>query len=77
MYKFTSEDSISNAYDITKNAIIKLSNTTNVIDGSDNKKCPNDYQWALSMVDSKKHTLVDEMSKLINSEHFLSSIPNG
>jgi hypothetical protein len=78
MHKSTSEDSIANSYDITTNAIIELSNATSFIDGPDNEKRPNNYQWALSMMHSNKHdSVIDEMSKIINSEHFLSSTPNG
>jgi hypothetical protein len=77
VYESTSEESIANSYDIATNAIINLSTTTNVIDGPNSEKCPNHYQWALSMLNSNKHeSVIDEMSKSINSEHFLSSIPN-
>jgi hypothetical protein len=77
VYESTSEDSIANVYDITTNAIIKLSTTANVIGGPNNEKNPNNYQWALSMLNSKKHeSVIDEMSKSINSEYFLASIPN-
>jgi hypothetical protein len=77
VYESTSKDSIANAYDITTNAIIKLSTTANVIGGPNNEKNPNNYQWALSMLNSKKHeSVIDEMSKSINSEYFLTSIPN-
>ncbi len=77
VYESTSEDSIANAYDITTNAIIKLSTTANVIDGPNDEKNPNNYQWALSMLNSNKHeSVIDEMSKSINSEYFLTSIPN-
>jgi hypothetical protein len=77
VYESTSEESIANSYDVATNAIIKLSTTTNVIDGPNSEKCPNHYQWALSMLNTNKHeSVIDEMSKSINSEHFLSSIPN-
>ncbi len=71
IYKFTSPSQIAKAYEETTKVILEL--TDNV---SDFRQYSSHYEWALSMINNNKQEIIKrEISKLINNEHFLTSVP--
>jgi GTP1/Obg family GTP-binding protein len=71
IYKFPSPNQIAKVYEEITKVILEL--TDNV---SDFKECSSHYEWALSMINNnKQEIIIREISKLINNEHFLTSVP--
>jgi hypothetical protein len=71
IYKFTSPSQIAKAYEELTKVILEL--TDNI---SDFKEYSSHYEWALSMINNnKQEIIIREISKLINNEHFLTSVP--
>ena len=71
IYKFTSPSQIAKAYEEITKVILEL--TDNV---SDFRQYSSHYEWALSMINNNKQEMIKrEISKLINNEHFLTSVP--
>jgi GTP1/Obg family GTP-binding protein len=71
IYNFTSPSQIAKAYEEMTKVILEL--TDNV---SDFKEYSSHYEWALSMINNnKQEIIIREISKLINNEHFLTSVP--
>ena len=71
VYKFTSLSQIAKAYEEITKVILEL--TDNV---SDFRQYSSRYEWALSMINNNKQEIIKrEISKLINNEHFLTSVP--
>jgi hypothetical protein len=70
-YKFTSPSQIAKAYEEMAKVILEL--TDNV---SDFRQYSSHYEWTLSMINNNKQEIIKrEISKLINNEHFLTSVP--
>lgn len=70
IYKFTSPSQIAKVYEELTKVILEL--TDNV---SDFKEYSSHYEWALSMINNnKQEIIIREISKLINNEHFLTSV---
>jgi cyclopropane fatty-acyl-phospholipid synthase-like methyltransferase len=71
IYKFTSPNQIAKAYEEMTKVILEL--TDNV---SDFRQYSRHYEWTLSMINNNKQEIIKrEISKLINNEHFLTSVP--
>jgi Domain of unknown function (DUF4185) len=71
IYKFTSPNQIAKVYEEITKVILEL--TDNV---SDFREYSSHYEWALSMINNnKQEIIISEISKLINNERFLTSVP--
>ena len=70
IYKFTSSQ-IAKVYEEITKVILEL--TDNV---SDFRQYSSHYEWTLSMINNNKQEIIKrEILKLINNEHFLTSVP--
>jgi hypothetical protein len=69
IYKFTSPSQIAKAYEEMTKVILEL--TDNV---SDFRQYSRHYEWTL-INNNKQEIIKREISKLINNEHFLTSVP--